>query len=349
EEAAAYFHACNRGKRSVIADLTTGEGVQLVRDLVAGADVLIENFSRGAMDRLGLGYDSLSELNPGLVYCELSGFGRTGPYADRGGFDLIAQAASGLMSITGEGPGRPPTKCGAPLTDITAGILAAMGILAALFFRQQTGKGQRIDTSLFEAGIIHTYWQSAATIATGQPPAAMGSAHPLNAPYQAFETSDSWITVGAATQSKWLRLLDALERPDLQDDERFADNASRMRHLNDLVDVLGPLFKSKSSASWLEQLEMAGVPAGPILNIAEMLRHEQTLARQMVTTVTNTKGAQTETIGHPIKFSRAPATIERGAPLLGQHSHEVLLEYGYTKKEIAEFVEEKVLLAPRSH
>jgi crotonobetainyl-CoA:carnitine CoA-transferase CaiB-like acyl-CoA transferase len=346
-ESAAYM-MLNRNKRGLAIDLKKESGRKIANRLCTSADVLIENFSRGAMDRLGLGYESMSRLNPGLIYCELSGFGRTGPYADRGGFDLIAQAASGLMSITGEGPERPPTKCGAPLTDITAGILAAMGILAALFNRQKTGQGQRVDTSLFEAGIIHTYWQSAATIATGQPPTAMGSAHPLSAPYQAFETADGWITVGAATQPKWLRLLQAVEKQELQSDERFTDNASRIRHLDDLVAVLRPVFKSRSSEAWLKRLEAARVPVGPILDIAEMQRHEQTLARQMVTPITSASGAETKTLGHPVKFSKTPVAIERGAPVLGEHTYEVLLEHGYTEDEIAQFVQENVLFAPRS-
>src|SRR5215831_7619141 len=176
----------------------------------SAAYLVIENFRKGTMERLGLGYETLRAANLGLIYCEVSGFGRTGPYAARGGFDLIAQSMSGLMSITGEGPGRAPVKCGAPVTDITAGILAAMGVLAAYVHRLKTGQGQRVDTSLFEAGIVHTYWQSAIALATGVAPGPLGSAHPLSAPYQAFETQDGWITLGAANQNNWSRLLDLL-------------------------------------------------------------------------------------------------------------------------------------------
>ncbi|MDH3638180.1 MAG: CoA transferase, partial [Gammaproteobacteria bacterium] len=179
DESAAFL-MMNRNKRGLAVDLKNPRGGEILKRLVAQSDVLTENYRRGTLERLGLGYETLQELNPGLIYCEISGFGRTGPYADRGGFDLIAQGMSGLMSITGEGPDHPPVKCGAPITDITAGILAAMGVLGAYINRLQTGQGQRVDTSLFEAGAIHTYWQSAIAFATGEPPGAMGSAHPLN-------------------------------------------------------------------------------------------------------------------------------------------------------------------------
>jgi crotonobetainyl-CoA:carnitine CoA-transferase CaiB-like acyl-CoA transferase len=184
-EAAAYL-MMNRNKRGIAVDLKHPDGLEIGRRLLGTADVAIENFRKGTMERLGLGYEALREINPGLIYCEVSGFGRSGPYAERGGFDLIAQGMSGLMSITGEGPARPPVKCGAPVTDITAGILAAMGVLAAYVHRLKTGAGQRVETSLFEAGIVHTYWQSAIALATGTAPGPLGSAHPLNAPYQAF-------------------------------------------------------------------------------------------------------------------------------------------------------------------
>ena len=202
-ESAAYM-MMNRNKRAIAVDFKRREGQEIGRRLLASADVVIENFRKGTMERLGLGYDTLREINPALIYCEVSGFGRTGPYAERGGFDLIAQSMSGLMSITGEGPGRAPVKCGAPVTDITAGILAAMGVLAAYTHRLKTGQGQRVDASLFEAGIVHTYWQSAIALATGTAPGPLGSAHPLSAPYQAFETADGWITIGAANQANWL-------------------------------------------------------------------------------------------------------------------------------------------------
>src|SRR3954470_14119799 len=209
-ESAAYM-MMNRGKRGISLNLKDPDGVAVLRRLLTGADALIENYRGGTMERLGIGYDTLREEFPELVYCSLSGFGRTGPYADRAGFDLVAQGMSGLMSVTGEGPGRPPVKSGAPVTDITAGIVAAMGVLAAYVHRLKTGEGQEVDTSLFEAGVVQTYWQSAIALATGIAPGPMGSGHPLSAPYQAFATADGWITIGAANQGNWLRLVDLLE------------------------------------------------------------------------------------------------------------------------------------------
>ncbi len=331
---AAAFMMMNRNKRGIVVDLKTQGGKQVVRRLLADADVVIENYRKGTMERLGLGYETLRETNPGLIYCEISGFGRTGPYAERGGFDLIAQGMSGLMSITGEGPGRPPVKCGAPMTDITAGILAAMAVLAAYIERQRTGRGQRVDTSLFEAGIVQTYWQSAICLATGAAPGPMGSAHPLSAPYQAFETADGWITVGAANQANWLKMLAAIEAPDLEDDPRFATNDARMTNLAALVEALTAIFRRKPSAEWLSRLEAAGVPAGPVLDVGEMHRDPQALARGMVTQAPHSRLGAVKTIGFPVKFSATPGGVERGAPILGEHTREVLAEHGYDDGEI---------------
>ncbi|MCH7533975.1 MAG: CoA transferase, partial [Gemmatimonadetes bacterium] len=217
----AAFMMLNRGKRGLALDLRAEEGRSLVRRLVASADVIIENFRAGTMDRMGLGYEQLSALNPRLVYCQITGYGRTGPLSSQGGFDLIAQGYAGLMSVTGEGPGRAPVKVGMPVTDISAGTLAAFGVVSALFERERTGKGQRVDTSLFEAGISQTYWQSAIALASGVSPGPMGSAHPLAAPYQAFPTADGWVNVGASTEATWTRLTEALNAGELREDERF--------------------------------------------------------------------------------------------------------------------------------
>jgi crotonobetainyl-CoA:carnitine CoA-transferase CaiB-like acyl-CoA transferase len=333
DESAAFLMV-NRNKRGVALDLKTDGGRRVLTRLVEKADVLIENYRRGTMERMNVGYGTLHALNPRLIYCSLSGFGSTGPYADRGGFDLIAQGMSGLMSITGEGPGRPPLKVGSPITDITAGILACTGILAALHHRACTGRGQLVDTSLFEAGIVHTYWQSAIRFATGQSPGPMGSAHPLNAPYQAFRTADGWITLGAANQKNWLSLLAALEIPGLNDDPRFATNAERLRNWKALEAALAPVFSRRTSAEWLDRLESAGVPAGPVLDVGEMHTHPQTLAREMVVETTHPTAGSVKTIGPPIKFSDAPGGVCRPAPLFGQHTRAVLQEYGFSEDEI---------------
>lgn len=342
DESAAYM-AMNRNKRGIALDLKTDEGKQVLRRLIAGADVVIENYRRGTMEKLGFGYDAMRAINPGIVFCEISGFGRSGPLADRGGFDLIAQGMSGLMSITGEGPGRPPVKVGAPVTDITAGLLGAMGVMAALVERQRTGEGQRVDTSLFEAGIIHTYWQSAIRFATGISPGPMGSAHPLNGPYQAFPTADGWINVGAANQTNWLRLTEALDARSLQDDPRFADNPGRMRHLAELDELLSAILRRRSTADWLAVLEAAGVPAGPVLSIADMHEHPHTLARDMVVEVEHSRAGPVKTLGLPIKFSRTPGGVRGPAPAFGEHSRAVLAELGYDHDAIKAMEQARVV------
>jgi crotonobetainyl-CoA:carnitine CoA-transferase CaiB-like acyl-CoA transferase len=323
----------NRNKRSIVLDLKQERDRDIVRRLLREADVVVENYRRGTMERLGIGYETLRAENPGLIYCEISGFGRTGPYGDRGGFDLIAQGMSGLMSITGEGPDRPPVKVGAPVTDITAGILGALGICAAYARRLQTGEGQRVDTSLFEAGIVHTYWQSAIALATGVSPGPMGSAHPLNAPYQAFATSDGWINVGAANQRNWERFCRAIGAPGLLDDPRFASNAGRMENLPALVEEINAILVQRPTAEWLSILEEAGVPAGPVLSVGAMHSDPQVLARDMVVDLQHPVAGATKAIGLPIKFSSTPGKVRRPAPLLGEHTEEILAEIALTRTE----------------
>jgi len=331
---AASFMMMNRNKRGIAVNLKTEDGKKVVRRLLADADVVMENYSRGVMERMGLGYETLKDLNPRLIYCAISGFGRTGPYADRGGFDLIAQGMSGLMSITGEGPGRPPVKFGAPVTDITAGILGAMGVLAALHARTQTGKGQFVDTSLFEAGITHTFWQSAIALATGVAPGPMGSAHPLNAPYEAFATKDGYINLGAANQATWLRTIELLNRADLGEDPRFNEAAGRLVHREALASELAVEFKKRTSAEWLAALEQAKVPAGPVFNVLQMHADEQTIAREMVVEVNHTRIGAMKTLGAPVKFSATPGGVHRGAPIFGEHTAEVLREHGFDQADV---------------
>src|SRR6266404_1643600 len=314
---AASFLMMNRNKKGIALDLKKPGGAKVLRRLLASADVLVENFGPGVMDRLGFGYAEISKDNPALIYCSLSGFGRTGPYKHRRGFDLVAQAMSGIMSFTGERPDGPPVKCGAPLSDITAGILAAMGILAAYTHRLKTGQGQWVETSLFEAALVQTYWQSAIALATGTAPRAMGSAHPLNAPYQAFQTSDGWIVVGGANRK-------ALE----------TELAARLR--------------TQTSDYWLARLDQKGVPSGPVYDMLQALADPQTTARQMVVEVEHTTLGAVKTIGLPVKFSATPGGLRRGAPLFGEHTRDVLAEYGFGDDEIAALEQEGAVVAPKA-
>jgi crotonobetainyl-CoA:carnitine CoA-transferase CaiB-like acyl-CoA transferase len=330
----AAFMILNRNKRGTAINLKSEAGKDVVRRLLSSADVVIENYRVGTMERLGLGYESLRQQNPGLIYCQITGFGRTGPYADRAGFDLIAQGMSGLMSVTGEGAGRPPIKAGVPVGDISAGMLAAMGILAAYIHRLKTGEGQLVDTSLLEGSIINTAWVSAIFLATGISPQAIGSAHPMAAPYQALQTADGWINIGAANQANWLRLVEVLEIPELARDPRFVDNAARMQNLPVLIEILSEKLIQRNAADWLARLEDVGVPASPVLSIGEMLADPQVIARDMVVEVEHSRLGRTRALGSPVKFSDTPTRIKRGAPLLGEHTREILAEYGYDNSEI---------------
>jgi len=329
----AAFMILNRNKRGIAVNLKTPGGLEVVKKLLADADVVTENYRKGTLEKLGLGYDVLQKLNPRLVYCAISGYGRTGPYADKGGFDLIAQGFAGLMSVTGE-PGGAPVKSGTPIADINAGIFAALGIVSALFARNATGRGQMVETSLMEAGIQQMYWQAAIYFATGMNPGPSGSAHILTAPYQAFPTSDGWINLGGANQSNWERIVKAIGMPQLGADPRFATNTDRMKNLKALVPILGDALKKKPSAHWISVFEAEGVPVGPVNKTSDMVSDPQVKAREMVIEVDHPKAGRVKAIGHPVKFSETRAQCKRPAPLLGEHTREVLKGLGYDDARI---------------
>jgi len=341
---AAAFMMMNRNKKGIALNLKDKDGIKIFKEMVKNSDVVLENFRKGTLEKLGIGYDVMSEINPKIILCEISGYGRTGPYADKGGFDLVAQGMSGLMSITGESKDKPPMKVGAPITDITAGLLASSGILAALVHREKTGEGQKVDTSLFEAGIVHTYWQSAIAGATGQSPGPLGSAHPLTAPYQAFKTKDKWITVGASNQNTWLMLLKAINRQDLQENEKFSSNLNRKKNINQLVDILSSELIKKTADEWLKIFDNNGLPCGPINSITEMFEDPQTIHREMIIEVDNKKAGKSKAIGMPIKFSKSKTEKSKGAPNLGEHTREIMLSFGYKHEEIEDFYNRKVIL-----
>jgi formyl-CoA transferase len=329
----ASFIIVNRNKRGIGLNLKTEGGREVLRKMLASADVVTENYRRGTMEKLGMGYDVLKAANPGLIYCAISGYGRSGPMADKGGFDLIAQGMSGLMSMTGE-PGQAPIKAGSPVTDINAGILAALGICAAYAGKQKTGLGQMVDTSLFEAGLQQMYWAFANYFADGTVLPKAGSANPTSTPYQAFPTRDGWINIGAANQSNYERLVGALEISGLAADERFQTNAGRMKYRGALVDILTMRLTERTTAEWLTMFDEIGLPSGPVLEVPEAIAHEQTVARGMIVETEHASVGRVRGIGLPIHFSDGGTTKSLSAPLFGEHTEEVLCEYGFTDERI---------------
>ncbi|MFN3974680.1 MAG: CaiB/BaiF CoA transferase family protein [Dehalococcoidia bacterium] len=328
------FLLINRNKRGICLDLKNPEGRKVALRLAQQADVVVENYRPGTMKDLGLDYESVCRVKPDIIYCSISGFGQTGPYAYRGGYDLIAQGMSGLMSVTGV-PDGPPVKVGVPICDLVAGLYAAQSIMAAYIYRLKTGRGQYLDVSLLESGIAMTFWETAEYFGTGQPPRPMGSAHRLSAPYQAFRGSDGkYFTIGAGNQANWRRLCQAIGRPDLVEDPRFADGAHRIRNLNALQQELERTFATRPAAHWLAVLDAAEVPCGPIYTLDEVYKDPHVLARGMLIELEHPAAGKVPQIGVPVKFSLTPGRIARPAPMLGQHTQEVLQEAGFTYQEI---------------
>jgi formyl-CoA transferase len=319
-------------KRAITLDLKEERGREILKRLVAGADVLVENFRPGAFEALGLGYKALAAVNPRLIYCSISGFGSTGPYASRGGYDLIAQGMSGIISVTGEEDGR-PAKAGVPLSDLAAGLFGAYGILSALEYRERTGEGQFVDTSLLEAAMALTVWESTEYWATGHTPRALGSAHRLAAPYQALRASDGWFTVGANNDKLFDAFCRAIGRPDLLTDERFKTGGTRLQHRRALAAEIEKTTLKESRGHWLARLDAEGVPSGPINTYPEALSDPHTLARNMVVDLVHPGAGPIKNLGVPVKLSDTPGAVDRPAPLLGEHNPTILAELGYGEAE----------------
>jgi crotonobetainyl-CoA:carnitine CoA-transferase CaiB-like acyl-CoA transferase len=322
------FLAVNRNKRSLALDLKSPAHQAVLRRLARDADVVLENYRPGVAARLGAGWETLSEVNPRLIYASVSGFGQTGPYAQRPGYDLIAQGLSGVMSVTGE-PGGDPVKCGIPISDLSAGLFCAVAILSAVIARERTGRGQWIDTSLFEGALALSVWETAELWGTGQVPQALGSAHRLTAPYQALRTADGHLTVGGNNQRLWQRLCGAIGRPELADDPRFATNEDRMARRPELVAELEAALAARGTEEWVSVLIEAGVPCGPIHDYRQVFEDPHTRAREMEARIGDVR-----TLGIPVKMSGTPGAIRRAAPEIGQHTAEVLREAGFTDAEI---------------
>ena len=319
----APFFALNRNKRSVVLDLKQRRDLDRALALLRTADVLVESFRPGVAERLGVGYQAVGALNPRLVYASISGFGQTGPWADRPGFDLIAQAMSGVMSVTGSAETE-PVKCGVPVSDLAAGLYAANGIQAALLVREKTGRGQRVETSLFEAALGLSVWEATEYWATGEAPRPMGSSHRLSAPYQAFRASDGFLTIAALTPTHWERLCNVLDRPQFVNDTRFATNADRLANIDPLNREIERALAGDTVESWVARLLAEGIPCGPILDYAQVFAEEHTNARDMIEVITHPVEGEVRTLGIPVKLENNTGSVRRAPPLLGEHTSSVL-------------------------
>jgi formyl-CoA transferase len=331
----AYFIAANRNKRSLTVNIQTSEGQEIVRRLTGISDVLVENYRTGALDEMGLGYPDLHRLYPKLIYCSISGYGRTGPFAERPGYDAILQAEGGMMSITGPVDGT-PSRVGIPIIDITSGMFASTAILAALHAREITGEGQLVDISLFDSHIALLANVASNYLVGGSPPRRLGNAHPNLAPYEAFSARDGWFILGAANERQWALLCDMLDRPDMKTDSRFAANRDRVANRELLVEELNKIFSQRDVNDWLADLMKADLPCGPINSIPQVFSHPQAQARDMTLESEHPTAGTVRLTGFPYKLSETPAEIHRPPPLLGQHNEEVLTSLlNYSPEDVA--------------
>ncbi len=339
----AYFLCINRNKKSVTVDLKSKEGVALLRRLAERADVLIENFRPGTMERLGLSEKELRVVNPKLIYASLSGFGADGPMSDAPGYDLIVQAWGGLMSITGQPDGE-PTKVGVAIMDLVAGLMLGKSITAALFAREKLGAGQKIDTSLLEAEVASLINVGSNYLLEGKIPQRWGNAHPSIVPYQSFKTADGYLVIGVASEGIWRRFCQAIGRAELADDLRFEKNSNRVENRSSLIGFLGEIFLGRSTGVWLQLLNEAEVPCAPVQTVDQVFKAPQVLHREMLVEVDHPTAGTVRMAGIPVKFSLTPASIRLPPPLLGQHNEEVLASWlGMNDKEISELKRKTVI------
>ena len=327
------FNAVNRGKRSIVVNLKSEQGRGVLERLAQPSDILIENYRPGVMDGLGLGYEAMHARNPRLIYASISGYGQTGPKREHGGFDLIAQGVSGIMSITGQ-PGSAPVKAGIPVTDLGAGLFALVGILAALEHRHRSGVGQHVDTSLLDAGVALSVWEATEYFSGSGIPAALGSAHRMTAPYQAIQCADGYITLGAANDRTFRRLCAVLDRNDWLRSRPFGDNASRVRNRDELASQIESITREQPRSHWLALFEANDIPCGPINNYEQVFADPQVQARGLVVETEHPTLGRLKTLGSPIKLSETPPMVTRRSPSLGEHTTEILADAGFTESEI---------------
>ena len=339
----AYYLSINRNKKSLTLNLKAGKGKEILRGLIRRSDILVENFRQGTMERLGFGYQAVRELNPRLIYCSISGFGRTGPMADRPGYDLIVQGEGGLMSITGF-PDGPPTKVGVAIGDLVAGMFAAQGILLALLARERTGRGQLVDVALLDGQIAILTFQAGIYFATGKAPARMGNQHPTIAPYETFRARDGYVNIAVGNDPLWEAFCRAIGREDLLERPEFKTVALRVQNRPALLQVLDEVMAARTTQEWLAILGKAGVPCGPINTVAEVCEDPQIRAREMVLEVPHPTLGRVRLTGIPIKLSETPGAVEAPPPLLGQHTEEVLTQLlGYSRGQVETLRQEGIV------
>jgi crotonobetainyl-CoA:carnitine CoA-transferase CaiB-like acyl-CoA transferase len=339
----AYFISANRNKRSLTVNFKDLAGQEIIQKLSQVSDVFIENYRTGALDQMGLGVSDLTAKNPGLIYCSISGYGRSGPYQERPGYDAIIQAEGGLMGITGPVDG-PPSRVGVPIIDITSGMFAAYAILAALFERSQSGLGQHIDISLMDTQVALLANVASNYLISQEPPRRQGNAHPNIAPYEAFQAADKGFVLGAANQGQWEKLVEAVGDGSLKTDSRFLTNQDRVKNRPALVETLNRSFASKDARQWLDQFQEAGLPCGPINSIPDVFDHPQIKPRDLVQETNHSSAGPIRLTGFPYKLSRTPAEIHSAPPLLGEHNQEILVDLlGYSEAEVAELQERAII------
>ncbi|OYD78003.1 UNVERIFIED_ORG: crotonobetainyl-CoA:carnitine CoA-transferase CaiB-like acyl-CoA transferase [Burkholderia sp. CF145] len=335
---AAYYLAANRNKRSVTVDIATPEGQQIVRELAAQSDVVLENYKVGQLKKYGLDYESLKAVKADIVYCSVTGFGQTGPYAQRAGYDFIVQGIGGFMSITGERDGQPgggPQKAGVAIADLMTGMYSTVAVLTALAHRDRTGEGQYIDMALLDVQVAMLANMNSNFLASGKPPARWGNAHPNIVPYQTFQTSDSWIIVAVGNDGQFRKFVEAGKRADLADDDRFATNPERVRNRETLVPILAEMVRTRSKHEWIDALEAAGVPCGPINDLEEVFENEQVVARGMEVQLPHPSGGTVKLVRNPIRMSATPPEAQAHPPTLGEHTEAVLRDVlGYDDARI---------------
>ena len=328
------FLSFNRNKRSLSVNLKSDEGLAIVKKLAAGADIMIESFRAGTLARFGLGYDDIKAVNPDIIYCTISGYGRTGPMASKPGYDLIIQAYSGLMHLTGE-PDGAPQRVGFSLVDLFTGMLAFGSIVTALYHRDQTGEGQLIDAALLDGQVAAMSYHATGYIGTGVEPHRLGSGHPSLVPYQSFPASDGYFILGVANPNLWERFCHAIGHPELKDDPKFATNPDRVAHRAEMIDLLNGVFATNTVAHWVKVIDDAGVPVGPINKTSDVVADAQVKARDMFLPIDHPNVPDLRVPNSPIKLQGTPARLRRPPPLLGQHNDEVLAELGYAAAAIA--------------